>query len=362
MQKYNIEAYKIDDNFDNTEILTSIKKIMIEANAHGVEEFTSTIWNWQYKHLPSKEAYVVLAKNELGNIVGYYHIPIYIGFVNKEEKKFAMVQSVAVSQSERGQGLFKQIAIKATEFISNEAFSLAYTFPNNKSIHTFLKYNKYENLGGFKTFIFPINFTPLIKSKLKIGAIASLVSFPLNAVLKIKQQFYNYKKTVVSLDFTAEVEKLYEAYLERFCVYTKRNIAFLEWRFNKKEGGNYLKFALKNSAGTIEAFCVIKLDKLFETNVAIIMDFAYIEENNFIELIRLLSKSQTQFFGRAVAVFFIAFQNKKFLEKSKRGFIKIPDAMNPRVVNLLVKKINAENDDVLIKENWLSTLADWDVF
>ncbi len=353
---------KIEASENIDALLEQIQIILNEGDSHNASVFQKEHWQWQYKNLPTHKALIYTAYNKQDKIVGYYHVPIYKGVIDKQEKIFAMVQDVAVSASERGQGLFRQLAIYANNDMLNHNINIAYTFPNKKSIHTFIKYNNYQFVAAYHTYLLPINTDKLIKTKIK----NPLLRFFIGALLKsyaqcTKTKIIPIEKLTISTQVTEDISTYYNQFSSSAAIHLQRDFNYLDWRYNKKIIATHKIISIKKD-NEIIASGIFKLDEIMGADAIVLMDFAFKTELDMIQLLHSVRAYAKDIFNKDTAMIFTAFLDTRFLRKKKNGFIKIPKRFNPRPLNLLVRQLNYQSNDCLNADNWLATLTDWDVF
>ncbi len=355
-----LEFRKIDGTFETDELLERIREILEEGDSHNAAAFSKENWVWQYENLPSHDARIYLCCSE-NKIVGYYHVPIYEGIINDRKKNFAMVQDVAVSASMRGRSVFRKLAEFATNDLSNSDINLIYTFPNQKSIRTFLKYNNYQQVYTFDSYILPVNSSAVIKSKAKLFGFENLIGW-------FADRYFDFRSYKLVKDFTVETEQnfdketveLFQNFNSKFSCHLNRTQNFLQWRFFDKPVGKHFLVTLKTSS-TVFAAAVFKLDEILETRTAVLLDFAFKDELHLVQLLHYVRKNNESLFGEQINMLFTACCCHKFLQDKLYGFIKIPRKFNPRPLNLLVKNITENEDEVFDAKEWLALLSDWDV-
>ena len=331
---------------------------MVEGDSHNAENFSRENWIWQYEKLSSGEARIFVCEFE-GKIVGYYHVPIYIGQIDGNLKKFAMVQDVAVSRSMRGQSVFRKIAEFATEDLVNSDINLIYTFPNDKSIHTFVKYNGYKQISVFDCFILPIRSADVLTAKLKLFGLEKIAGWFADKFIESLTKKISPKSKFEKIDFFDE--KTAEFFIEfgrRFSVSLNRDAKYLNWRFFEKPSGKHVVIKMSRDE-KISAVVVFKLDEILKTKTAVILDFAFTEKENFYELVNYLKKNAENIFGEKIGLIFTAVNCTEI--EAKYGFVKVPPKFNPRPLNLLVKNITEDEATVFDSKKWHAILSDWDV-
>lgn len=355
-----LDFYKVDGSFDKSELLQRIKEILQEGDSHNAESFNEQNWLWQYKNLPTHDVRIYLCYCE-NKIVGYYHVPIYEGVIDGEKKNFAMVQDVAVSTTMRGRGVFRKLAEFATDDLVNSDVNLIYTFPNQKSIHTFVKYNGYEQIYVYDSYLFPIDSAAILRSKLKLFGLENLAGW-------LADKYFDFKSTKLPKDFIVNTEdnfdeetiELFQSFNAKFFCHLNRTKNYLQWRFYEKPIGKHFLITLKNDSTPVAA-AVFKLDEILGVKTAVLLDFAFDNEIQLIRLLHYAGKNDTSLFGEKVSMIFISCCCREFLQNKLYGFIKIPLRFSPRPLNLLIKNITENKDKVRNAENWLALLSDWDV-
>lgn len=345
-------------------LLQEIRNILNEVGAHNVEIYDQHYWDWQYKDLPSGKSYVYAAW-DAERIIGYYHVPIYRCLVSGEEKLIGNIQDVAVNPTYRGVGLFRQLAEFANLDLNASDVDLIYTFPNEKSIHTFLKYNDFKLVGAVPAFVRPVRSSGIIRSKANLFGLEKLVGWIGDSLINLFSKNIKLKDaTVEPINMiTDEVEAVFTAYSRRFKNHLIRDRAYLNWRYLDSARGKHYILALREE-GKITAVVVLKKDEMLGNPSLLIMDFAHLEEkdNSLLYLINELSCKAGLIASEFNLIFVSGFA--AILPSFKQiGFIKIPEKVNPRVLNLLTRTSSAmDGTSILSSENWLLTLGDWDVF
>ncbi len=355
-----LEFRKIDGSFETDELLQRIREILEEGDSHNAASFSKENWIWQYRNLPTNDARIYLCYSE-NKIVGYYHVPVYEGVVGGKRKNFAMVQDVAVSASMRGRSVFRKLAEFATDDLSKSGINLIYTFPNQKSIRTFLKYNGYQQIYTFDSYILPVNSSAVIKSKAKLFGFENLIGW-------FADRYFDFRNYKLSENFTVETAqsfdeettKLFQDFNSEFSCHLNRTRDFLQWRFFEKPVGKHFLITLKKDS-TIVASAVFKIDEILDTKTAVLLDFAFKEESHLIQLLHYVRKNNDFLFGEPINMLFTACCCRKFLQNKLYGFIRIPQRFNPRPLNLLVKNFTEDEKEVFEAEKWLALLSDWDV-
>ncbi len=345
---------------DYGQLVALMSKVLLAGDSLHAEKYNFEKWRWKYFNLPHAQPQIYICK-EAETILGYYHCAVYLGKVNGVEKKLGMVQDVGISEAARGKGVFRKLAEYATAQILKSDVNLIYTFPNDKSIHTFLKYNGYSKIETFSTFVLPIKIENIIASKftfLNIHKVIGTMSDFFYSV-KITRLDSNYK-IVLNDAVTHEIANLFVEFNSKFKNSLTRSFEYLHWRFEEKPHGKHYFFsAIKDEK--LVAAAILSIEDLLGSKAAVILDFAAKSSSDFTQLISTIRKNSSMYFKTVPGMFYTSTSKTNDELFFKCGFLKIPEKINPRALHLLGKNSTENETDILNAENWNFTLSDWDV-
>ncbi len=352
-------SYKRLNKKDIPGLLKTIKKIKLETKSHDNDLTKLSGWNKKYKLLPSKKTFIYLAKQKK-KIIGYYHIPKYEFIINEKKYKIGSIQDVAILKKYRRKNIFKKLSNFAI-VNSFKYLDLMYTFPNKKSIHTFLKHGEFNFLTTLPFYIYPFKSIDLLKSKFRflgINFVAKLIDFYFNLYSsKIQKD----EKIIIINKLDKQVLKLLDQFSKKHKIHLNKNLEFLNWKYSRFINSPYKIVALKKEE-KLKAFVIIKIDKIFECKCILVMDFAYTEMEYFkrillnIKSLKFLNLKNISF----ILLSALTIDKNKF---GKMGFLKVPNFFVPRNLNLLFKsKSKFMNNFLKNQKSWFVTLSDWDVF
>jgi hypothetical protein len=352
-----LKAHELED------LIAAIKEIMQEGAAHNLANFNANYWNWQYQKLPTAKANIYVARNANNKILAYYHVPLYNGKLGNAYVLYAMIQDVAVSNTLRGRGIFKDLATFANKHLDEQNIEVVYTFPNAKSMHTFVKYNNFSTLLELPAYILPLSTSLIIKSKINLPLLPQIAGTMVDSILKYSFPTADKNFQITLHDsFTPELEAVYTNYNKKYLFCLQKNVQYLNWRFVEK-GKHYIISIQDISKKNVSAVAVFKADSIMGMSCLLLMDYAYLNdsENCLVQLIAHLRAYTQSIFGQKFALLFTS-ANTAFNNYFKQaGFFKIPPKKNPRPLNLLVRA-KTHNNDILNANHWNITLSDWDVF
>ena len=346
------------------QLLQEIRNILTEVGAHNVEIYNQEYWDWQYKNLPTRKSFVYAAWDG-DKIIGYYHVPVYRCSINGEEKLIGNIQDVAVNPNYRGIGLFRQLAEFANEDLNKSEVDLIYTFPNDKSIKTFLKYNKFHLVSAVPTYVRPIRSGKILRSKLNLFGLEKALGLVADGFVNLfsKNAKLADAKIEEITEITDEVESVFTEFSSLFQNHLIRDKAWLDWRYLRSARGKHSIFGVREGE-ELTSVLVVKEDVMLGNPALLVMDFAHIDgkETSLLYCFDQLRKQD----GLVSFDFNLIFLSgiSSFLKNLKSiGFQRIPASSNPRVLNLLARSASQMDEKPLLQEqNWLLTLGDWDVF
>ncbi|MDG2061624.1 MAG: GNAT family N-acetyltransferase [SAR86 cluster bacterium] len=342
-------------------LLEAIKSVLIETEAHDLMGAHQDSWNWQYKSLPSSESHIYVAKDN-NKIIGYYHIPTYKLKTKNQELKIGHIQAVAIQDSYRGSGVFRKLAEFANEEI-NHHVDLVYTFPNEKSIHTFTKYNQFQLISALPVYILPLDLGNIIASRYQLPKfLQAAFSFFTLVFHVLKKGLQKNEEIVLIPDITQETEELFIEHGKKYTFRLHRDKKYLTWRYLDSPKGTHKVICLKEEK-IIKAVAIIKKEKMFSSEGLVVMDVAYKDKKYLYKLMTNLSQVDIFDDTRSADFIFISGLDEYIRHLKKYGFIPIPQKLVPRQLHILGRWTKATDDKKLFKSSsWFITLGDWDVF
>ena len=326
-------------------LIEAISENLDERFYYGTRNFDIKYWYWQYKLNPKKQSYLYVAW--LNNqIVGYYHVVVYNFIANGRNYVIGNIQDVAVSKKHQGKGIFKKLSKFANSEINKHVDAL-YSFPNRKSINTFLKYDNFELIDCMPVYVLPL--------KLKI---------PLFFFSKHKKEkIENNNKVVVFDNLNKEICEVFEKFSKFHKYHILKDKDFLNWRYVNSPKGRFFFVGLMTD-NKISSVIVVKHEKVYGLESFVILDFAFVD--NILDLKKLISNFYfvlNKNYSLNVNFVLLAGISHYISDVTKCGYIQIPKIFLPRKLNFLVRLTGKSlKIDNFKPSDWLVTLGDWDVF
>ncbi len=355
-----LKILKIEES-QEPQLIQAVKTVLTESQSHKAD-YIERLWSWNYKNLPTGQCDVIAAIED-NKILGYVHIVYVHAKVHQENCIAAILQDGGVLAEARGRGLWRKITLHAVEVIESSEVRLIYAYPNVKAIHTWRKYNKFQKVFDYQTYILPLDGPAIVKSKINIPILGTLAGVTLQSINNLR---LSSKKDIelVSIEYNEikpNTANLFNEYSAQYNIHVIRGKAFLDWRYFHKPIGEHFALTYKKNEEVL-ASAIIKIDKMLDVDSFIVMDFAYREgyQNKMGVLMRYLKEKQNQITDKKIGLIFAAFWNKQFLSKKTYGFIKVPDKLNPRIMPFLTKNIGGVKE-LFDADQWHTTLGEWDV-
>lgn len=342
--------------------MDAVRAILVETGGHNAVRYDRSYWDWQYRQLPTGLAHVHVAWHG-DRIVGYYHMPIYDAVIDGRAMRIGNIQDVAMLADHRRQGGFRQLAECANaEADASPEVDLIYTFPNARSIHTFLKYNGYQRLLTYPTHVMPLDAGAMLGRRLPL--LGHAVGAAGGGLLKLLRRRPRMSGSIaVAHEPDAAMAAAFMEHAARFRCCLHRDLRWLQWRYARSPRGKHW-FVASYSGAEVLAAVVVKADRMFGSPALIIMDMAHRggAEEELLALVATLARDHRALIGEAGDLIFYAGQAPVNARLGGIGFLAVPERFNPRPLNLLVRDAGgAKGGSFADPSAWLVGLGDWDV-
>lgn len=345
-----------------------MREVFAENPGQKTGDFTDALWSWQYEQIPGGSL-VLLAELD-GTVAGYYHalfetltyegVPVVAG----------MVQDVATKAVHRKLGIFKQVGGVALEEMRQKGVEFIYTFPNHRSLPSFIRNHAYSVVTQVPVLLLPLKLGPLARGRVqdKAPALAGLAGLAGSVI----QPFYRgWMTRTLHLQHGEQIERLTEATeeMERLAAHLtsqtaislRRDRQYLQWRFFDKPTQEYEIWGLRK-AGALEAFVVTRTAEILGSRCLMLMDFGY-DRGQEQAVCRLASERIHAAEKSGHALSLAMGLHPVFSALRQLGFRRVPERFDPRVFSLVAKQVSNVPRPLLFEErNWTISLADWDVY
>jgi GNAT superfamily N-acetyltransferase len=346
---------------DRAAVRACMLEVFRESGARKAAELSSALWEWQY--LKGEHGSLIALAEDAHGVCGYYHAVLLPLRDHGRAVRGAMVQDVGTLSSHRGQGVFREMGAFMLGALKSRGISLIYTFPNARSLPSFLRNHSYDVIARVPIYLAPLRIGSLASARLRLtaaGPALDAVADPIYRAVSVRGARLERAETVEVLrDYDEEVAAVAAAFAGEVRDHLDRTSKTLEWRYREKPDGGYTGWGLRRG-GQLVAFAITRAAHLFDSPATMFMDFGcHVGEAAALRRLVWARMEADRLAGHALAV--VAGLHPQLAEWRRIGFVRLPERFNPRPLNLVVKPLDGTTD-ALDPASWLITLGDWDVF
>jgi hypothetical protein len=276
-----------------------------------------------------------------------------------------MVQDVGTKASHRGRGVFREMGGLALEALRRRQVGFIYTFPNQKSLPSFVRNHGYTIVARVPVLVRPLDLGRALAERARLGGPGRVIGDACAAALRLSRAGHARLAAGERVETVAEPpEELAGFELARGGAGTiglARTPGYLRWRFVQSPHRRYRIHTLTR-AGKTRAVLVTRDAEILGAPVSLVMDLDH-EPGEAAALrrlieIRALEEGRA---GRVASVGMCLGAERRLLQRA--GYLQIPERLNPRPFNLLVKDLaGTPRPELFEPGRWRITLADWDVY
>jgi GNAT superfamily N-acetyltransferase len=346
---------------DHAAVRACMLEVFLESAARKTAEMGRALWEWQY--LKGENGALIALAEDARGVCGYYHAVLLPLRDRGRAVQGAMIQDVGTLKSHRGQGVFREMGAFMLATLKARGVSIIYTFPNARSLPSFLRNHAYDAIARVPIYVAPLRIGSLAAVWLRLpaaGPAVDAVVDPVYRAVRVRGDRLEPGETVEALrDYDEEVAGVAAAFAGEVRDHLDRTPKTLKWRYQEKPYGEYKGWGLRRG-GQLVAFAITRSALLFDSPATMFMDFGC-RTGEAAALRRLVSARMDadRRAGQALAV--VMGLHPQLADWRKIGFVQLPERFNPRPFNLVVKQFDG-GIGALDPASWLITLGDWDVF
>jgi GNAT superfamily N-acetyltransferase len=172
-------------------------------------------WNWAFRENPRQRKDIFLAFCGPGLVGQAASVPLGFSFWG-EPIQVTRPQNVMVHPDFQNQGIFTELLRRLTMYIDEQHLDLVVTFPNNKSLPTFIRKLDYTHIADIPTYVLP-------SENVEEGAGGS------GTTCRIEE---------IPL-FTPADREFILSCLAPYRIYNSRDLEYLAWRYSRGSGKAY---------------------------------------------------------------------------------------------------------------------------
>jgi predicted N-acetyltransferase YhbS len=342
---------------DYEALFTFIQRILDETGAQKAPIFSPELWRWQCQ-TPGFDTLAVVAKDG-AEVVGSYHLVSRDMWYFDQPRTMVLLQDLGVHPDYRRHGVFVQMSDYAVSEAAARGWDVTYSFPNHRSYPGFIKKQSYRHVDTVPVYVRPLDVGQILAERLPLRALwrmlGGTVMLPYDGMFR-----WRAAEAIPIERFSGDVDALSRQFVKRAGMGCKRDAAFLNWRFLDKPTHEYHAWG-RSQQNRLRAYLVTRRAHMFGANCLLLMDFGCADgaDDDLRGLIaaRLMAERRE---GMALAV--TMGLHPFFGQLRRLGFIRVPNRLNPRPLNFIVRgHTHRVSDDIYDAKKWFTTLADWDV-
>jgi len=348
---------------DHAAVQTCMLEVFRETAGRKAPTFSAELWSWQY--VGGELGTVVVVAEESNQICGYYHALLLKLRRFGEPVTAAMVQDVGTLRSHRGRGVFREMGSHAVELLRERGVSLIYTFPNSRSLPSFVLNHRYQRVSRVPVYATPLDLAPWLSRRIPGGGVFGALG---NGLVRLagfghvkRPDLGDGAKLMRLARFDESVEVLTEAWTDDQRLGLERSASYLNWRFFDKPNQAYEVWGL-SGGGKLRAYVVTCATTLSGADCVLIADYGCRPgEEDWLARLTSARLAEERAAGKSLGLLMTLHALQPCF--ARLSFTRVPERFNPRPFNLLCKDLATEADPRLLeKDRWLITLADLDVF
>ena len=326
---------------------------------NGTEKSMALLKWFHQKNLPKKQSiYYSIDKrsNEIAAI--YTYLPVLLKCM--DEVVVAMQSfDTLTGEKHRGKGLFIKLAKKLEEEERAKNAALVFGFPNENSVHGFVKKLGFTYFGEVPFLIKPIRTSYFFKMIFKRAPGNENINCEIEAPSAISLKNNCRLKSISS--FGEDYNCLWQKASSKIKIGVNRDAKYMNWRYIEKPGESYLRYGFyKNDE--LKGVVIFTLKNKHHGKIGYLMELLFDpkEENAGIQLLNFSSKILRH--HKADLILAWCFPHSyNYICYQKSGFFKFPEKIRPQKLGMIAKTLHSKNeDDIYNVKNWYFSYSDSD--
>jgi len=316
------------------------------------------LYVWKFERNPQGNTLLLAGINSEDKIVACCSfMPWKFSFKNQDLGASQWVD-MFIDLSYRGQGIPGETLRRGRKRFEDQGAPICFAFPNQNGVLVHKK-NNGIHLGSILRYTKPLQAEYLVKRFIKWDVLSRILSSILSFLLKIasKETYivnfagYSFKKIE---HCSSEFDDFWRICSEKYSdlITTKRNAAYLNWKYVKTPNENRALYALKKQN---KVYGTVALETA--NRIGYIVDMFTADD---IAQKQLVAQSIKYFRGKGMdSVVFVALQDNMCFNRLKAfGFVERPEEKHFYIY--LSDKIE-NREFVMNSKNWFITIGDCDI-
>ncbi len=354
----NEEQYALLRGTGNTEELERYRHCFSE---NGSEKSIDLLKWFHQKNLPGVQSIYYAIDKQTNEIAAIYtYLPVLVKCMGKIVVAMQSFDTLT-DHRHRSKGLFIKLASKLEKEESLKSNELVYGFPNENSVHGFVKKLGFTYFGEVPFLIKPIRVSYIIKKlfKKKIyqghGETNCKIDSPQEVLLKNNCSIKSISK------FREEYDQLWKKVSTKIAIGINRDAAYMNWRYIDKPGEDYSRYGLYEK-GILKGIIIFTLKNKHDGKIGYLMEILFepgdeISGNNLLKFCSKILKK-----NKADVILAWCFPHSfNYFCHRKAGFYKFPEKIRPQKLGIIAKTLNSNHaEDIYNVKNWFFSYSDSD--
>ncbi len=328
---------------------------------NGSEKSIDLLKWFHQQNLPGIQSiYYAIDKstNEIAAI--YTYLPVLLKCMDKTVTAMQSFDTLT-DYRHRSKGLFVKLASKLEKEEGLKNNELVYGFPNENSVHGFVKKLGFTYFGEVPFLIKPIGISYILKKFLKIKTVPVIkeinckIDSPDEVLLK------NSGSIKLLSKFEEDYDKLWAKVAPKITIGINRDKAYMNWRYVEKPGEDYSRYGFYEN-GVLKGIVIFALKNKHEGKIGYLMEILFDPENKNagIKLLKFCSKVLKRNKADLILAWCFSHSFNYFCHR-KAGFYKFPEKIRPQKLGIIAKTFNSTHaEDIYNVKNWFFSYSDSD--
>ena len=354
----NEEQYEFLRGTGNDEELERYRKCFSE---NGSEKSIELLKWFHQGNLPQLQSiYYAIDKSNNQIAAIYTYLPVIMKCMDKTVIAMQSFDTLT-DYRHRSKGLFIKLATRLEKEESLKNNELVYGFPNENSVHGFVKKLKFTYFGEVPFLIKPLRISYVLKRLLRQKAEDNNKEINYKMEIPLKISLKNNSSIVSINEFGEDYDLLWEKIAPKIKIGVNRDAKYMNWRYIAKPDENYSRYGFYEE-GILKGIVIFTLKNKHNGKIGYLMEILFDPENDHVgsNLLSFCSKALRK--NKADLILAWCFSHSfNYSCHRKGGFYNLPEKIRPQKLGIIAKILNSKHgEDIYNIKNWFFSYTDSD--
>lgn len=354
----NDEQYEFVRGVGSDEELEKYRKCFAD---NGSDKSIEVLKWFHQQNLPGLQAIYYAIDKRSGDVAAIYtYLPMKLKCMDNVVTAMQSFDTLTDFRH-RSKGLFIRLASKLEKEEALKDNELVYGFPNENSVHGFVKKLGFTYFGEAPFLIKPMSIFYVLKKLLKKKTSQSVAEI----ICKVDAPEEVSLKNNSSIRYLTKFDKDYDALwlkvAPKINIGVNRDAAYMNWRYVKKPGEDYSRYGLYEN-GILKSVVIFTLKNKHDGKIGYLMEILFDPDNepagkNLLKFCcKILKKNKADL----ILAWCFPHSFNYFCHR-KAGFYKFPEKIRPQKLGMIAKTLNSNKQkDIYNVKNWYFSYSDSD--